>query len=80
MSNVDSIRNGLIDKILAIRNKDFLEALDKLVSTSKSAEDIIELSDSQKALLQMSEDDLSAGRTISQDEMMKRNLKWLDEM
>jgi hypothetical protein len=80
MSNVDSIRNGLIDKILAIRNKDFLEALDKLVSTSKSAEDIIELSDSQKALLQMSEDDLSAGRTISQDEMMKTNLKWLDEM
>jgi hypothetical protein len=80
MRNVDSTRNGLIDKILAIRNKGFLDALDKLVSTSKIAEDIVELSDAQKALLQMSEDDLSAGRTISQDEMMKRNLKWLDEM
>lgn len=79
MSNVDLIRNGLIDKILAIRNKDFLEALDKIVSSSNNTEEIIELSDVQKALLQLSEDDLAAGRTISQEEMMKRNLKWLDE-
>ncbi len=32
MTTVDKIRNGLIDKILTIKNKDFLEALDTLVS------------------------------------------------
>lgn len=80
MSSVDVIRNGLIDKILTIKNKDLLEALDKIVSSSHSSDQIIELSETQKALLQLSEDDLKAGRTISQEEMMKRNLKWLDEM
>lgn len=80
MNDVDSIRNSLIDKILSIRNQDFLEALDKLVTSSKNTEEKVQLSDAQKALLQLSEDDLKAGRTISQEAMMNRNLKWLDEM
>ena len=45
MATVDNIRNGLIDKILAIKNKDFLEALDKLISSSASESDIVELTD-----------------------------------
>ena len=32
MATVDKIRNGLIDKILSIKNRDFLEALDKMIS------------------------------------------------
>lgn len=80
MKNVDLIRNSLIDKILSIRNQDFLEALDKLITSSKNSEEKIQLSDTQKALLQLSEGDLKAGRTISQEAMMNRNLKWLDEM
>lgn len=34
MATIDKIRNGLIEKILNIRNKDFLLALDTLISTS----------------------------------------------
>ncbi len=78
MATVDNIRNGLIDKILSIRNKDFLEALDKIVSTSSKNEELVVLSDSQKKVLRMSEEDIANGRVISQDEMMKRNLEWLD--
>lgn len=80
MTTVDKIRNGLIDKIISIRDKDFLEALDKLISSSGSESDIVKLTDDQKKMLQMSEDDIKNGRLISQDKMDKRNLEWLNAM
>mgnify|MGYP000616221690 FL=1 len=80
MATVDKIRNGLIDKILSIRNKDFLVALDKLISSSESESDIIELTDEQKLMLEMSEKDIQNGKLISQEAMNKRNLEWLNAM
>jgi len=80
MGTVDKIRNGLIDKILSIKNKDFLLALDKLISSSASESEIVELSDEQKMMLEMSEEDIKNGKLISQDAMDKRNLEWLDAM
>lgn len=78
MATVEKIRNGLIDKILSIRNKDFLQALDKLISSSASESDIVELTNEQKAMLEMSEKDIKNGSLISQEEMNKRNLEWLN--
>ena len=80
MATVEKIRNGLINKILTIKNKDFLEALDKLVSASSSASDIVELTEAQKKMLEMSEKDIKNGKLISQDAMDKRNLEWLSEV
>jgi hypothetical protein len=78
MATVDKIRTGLIDKILSINNKDFLEALDKLITSSKSESEIIELTGEQKIMLEMSENDIKTGKLISQDAMTKRNLEWLN--
>ena len=78
MTTVDKIRTGLIDKILSIKNKDFLEALDKLIASSKSELEIVELTNEQKAMLEMSENDIKTGKLISQDAMNKRNLEWLN--
>jgi hypothetical protein len=78
MAAVDKIRSQLIDKILAIKNKDFLEALDKLVASSNSSSDLIELTAEQKEMLEMSNDDIESGRLISQEAMNKRNLEWLN--
>ena len=61
MASVDKIRNGLIDKIQAIQNRDFLEALDKLMPSSVSESDIVELTSEQKILLEMSENDIEQG-------------------
>jgi len=80
MTTVDKIRTGLIDKILSIKNKDFLEALDKLVSSSKSESEIVELTYEQKTMLEMSEQDIKTGKLISQEAMNKRNLEWLNAM
>lgn len=80
MATVDKIRNGLIDKILSINDKDFLEALDKLISSSTSQSEIVLLSKEQKEMLQLSEADIENGRLISQEAMLKRNLEWLNEL
>jgi len=80
MATVNDIRSGLIDKILTIKSKDFLIALDTLISTSTSDSDIVELTVEQKLMLEMSEDDIKNGRLISQEAMNKRNLEWLKEM
>jgi len=80
MATVDNIRNGLIDKIMSIKNKDFLVALDKLITSSSSESEIVELTKEQKTMLEMSEEDIKNGRLISQERMDKRNLEWLNEM
>lgn len=78
MATVDKIRSGLIDKILSIRNKEFLVALDNLISSSSADGNIVELTAEQKEMLEMSEADIKNGRLISQEAMDKRNLEWLN--
>jgi hypothetical protein len=80
MATVNEIRSGLIDKILSIKNKEFLVALDKLISSSATTNDMVELSTEQKQMLEMSDEDIKNGRLISQEAMDKRNLEWLNEL
>ncbi len=78
MATIENLRNGLIEKILSIKNRDFLEALDTLISSSTTESNILELTDEQKAMLEMSEKDIKNGNLISQEAMDKRNLEWLN--
>jgi len=78
MAPVDNIRNELIEKILSIKNRDFLEAFDKLISSSAPLSDKVELTQEQKMTLQMSEEDIKNGKLISQEAIDKRNLEWLN--
>lgn len=78
MATVDKIRNGLIDKILTIKNKDFLLALDNLISSSAADSETVQLSSEQKEMLEMSDKDIRDGRLVSQEAMDKRNLEWLN--
>lgn len=80
MTTIDKIRNGLIDKILSINNKNVLEALDTLISTSAAESVIVELTKEQKQMLAMSEQDIKSGKLISQEAMDKRNTEWLNAM
>lgn len=73
MATVDKIRSGLIDKIMTIENKDFLLALDKLVSLSATDKELVGLMEEQKEMLKLSEEDIKNGRLISQEAMDKRN-------
>lgn len=79
MANVDNIRNDLIDRILMIRNENFLIALDKLIASSSSENDTLELTKEQELMLQMSEADIQNGRIISQNDLKTKTTAWLKD-
>jgi hypothetical protein len=76
MAQVDVIRNGIIDKLLAISDKEYLMALLRLVDNTAS-QDNVKMTKEQKLMLEMSEADIQNGRTISQDDLDKNDLEWL---
>ncbi|MAY83566.1 MAG: hypothetical protein CMP59_05465 [Flavobacteriales bacterium] len=78
MATVDNIRNSLISKLLAIKDRDVLSALDKLVSKT-SIDQKIELTEDQIEMLKMSEDDFENGRVIGHEELFAREREWLKE-
>lgn len=80
MPTIDKIRNNIIDKLLAITNKEYLEGLYKIVENANIAEDRIKLSEEQIVMLKMSDQDIKAKRTKSQSDLDKEDLKWLKEI
>jgi len=80
MNQIDSIRNSIIDKLITISNKDYLKAIFKIVDNSSVAGEKLQLSDEQKILLQLSEDDIKEHRVVLEAQMNKNDLKWLKEM
>ena len=76
MTTLDSIKNWLIDKILAARNEQLLEAIENIfVSTQK--EEVISLSSEQIEMLMMSEQDIKNGNLVSESELDKLDTQWL---
>ena len=77
MNSVDIARNRLIDKLLGISNKSYLDALYKIVEQSPVISDKVQLSESQREMLQMSEEDYKAGRFITHEQLEKEDTEWL---
>ncbi len=78
MAQADVIRNGIIDKLLAISDKEYLMALLRLVDNSAVQDERIKLSKEQKLMLEMSEADILGGQTISQNDLDRNDLEWLN--
>lgn len=76
MDQVDNLKNNLIDKILAIKNEDVLQALDHFLSSSSTG-DLVSISAEQKQILKRSEQDISTSQFVSQDELDRQDLGWL---
>ncbi len=77
MPNADAIRNGIIDKLLTISNKDYLSALYKLVESSSIDKGKVKLTEEQTLMLKLSDKDIKNGKIISQSQLDKEDLKWL---
>ncbi len=80
MSATDHIRNGIIEKLLTISNKDYLTALFQLVKNSTSDKDTVKLTEEQLVMLKLSDRDIKEGNLISQSQLDKSDLKWLKEL
>ena len=70
MTTLNSIKNRLIDRILAASNEKLLEAIENIfVSTQK--EEVVSLSSEQIEMLMMSEQDIKNGNLVSESELDK---------
>jgi hypothetical protein len=77
MISVTDIRNRLIDQLMAIKDAEYLRALSDMIDHSKVVDEKIQLTEEQKTMLTMSEEDINAGRTIDQYTLNERELEWL---
>lgn len=80
MTAADHIRNGIIEKLFTISDKEYLTALFQLVKNSRTDEETIKLTEEQIVMLNMSEKDIKNGRLIPQAQLDKADLKWLKEL
>ena len=80
MITTDNIRNGIIEKLLTISNKDYLTALFQLVKSGASEGDKVKLSEEQVLMLKLSDKDIKEGRLIPHAQLDKTDLKWLKEL
>jgi hypothetical protein len=77
MISVKDIRNRLIDQLMAIKDAEYLRALSEMIDHSNVVDERIPLTEEQKTMLAMSEEDIKAGRTIDQYTLNECELEWL---
>ncbi len=80
MTAADNIRNNIIDKLMAISNRDYLSALYQLLDKSGVEGDVITLSEAQLHMLNMSGEDIRNNQVVLQEEADKRDLEWLETL
>lgn len=77
MSAATDIRNRVIDQLMAIKDTEYLRALSDMIKSSNVLEEVVPLTEEQKIMLVMSEEDIKAERTIDQHTLNERELQWL---
>ena len=77
MTSATDIRNRVIDQLMAIKDAGYLRALSDMIKSSHVQEEVVPLTEKQKIMLVMSEEDIKAGRTIDQHTLNERELQWL---
>jgi len=80
MTTTDHIRNGIIEKLLTISDKDYLTALFQLVKNSPADKETVNLTEEQIVMLKLSEKDIKERKLIPQSHLDKSDLKWLKEL
>ena len=77
MKGIETIKNNLIDRILATRNEKLLQAISNIFESTQT-DDIVSLSSEQIEMLLMSEKDIESGNLISESELNESDSKWLN--
>jgi len=76
MTTLDSIKNRLVDRILAVQDEKFLEAVERIFVTTQK-EEIVKLYPEQIEMLMMSDADIAEGNVVSESELEKLDSKGL---
>ena len=76
---IEQIQQGIIDKILLLNNQDLLLAIDTLLGQSIRDIDVCKISDQQRQVLQVSEEDIKHNRLVSDEEVNREEDLWLNK-
>jgi len=77
MASLQSIKNNLIDRILATKNEKLLNAISSIFESTQTDE-TLSLTSEQVEMLLMSEKDIENGDLISESELHKTDSKWMN--
>ncbi len=77
MTGIESLKNNLIDRILATRNEKLLQTINTIFESTQT-DAILSLSSEQIEMLLMSEKDIENGNLISESELNDLDAKWLN--
>lgn len=79
MENIEALRAKLVARIFSTKNVNFLQAIENLFLSVEPQEhsDKYILSENQKELILLAEEDIKYGRTISDDELRKLDEEWM---
>lgn len=77
MTNLDNIKNRLIDRIMATKNEQLLSAIDSIFKSTQ-VEEKLPLNSNQIEMLMMSENDIEQGNLISESDLNKADSEWMD--
>ena len=77
MTTLDILRNSLIDRIIATNNEKLLSAIANIFESTQ-VEEKVQLSSEQIEMLIMSEKDIKSEKLISDDDLRKTDLEWLN--
>jgi hypothetical protein len=80
MTTTDQIRNGIIEKLLTISNKEYLTALFQLIKNGPADKDNVKFTEEQLFMLKLSDKDIKEGKLIPHSQLDKSDLKWLKEL
>lgn len=67
-----TLKNRLIEKINSIENKEELEFINSVIDSVKDQDEIYELSNTEKELIEKAEKDFEEGRVVSNEEVFER--------
>lgn len=79
MTQIEILRNNLIDKLQNIKNESLLKAVETILSQVEETEPVYELSESQMNDLKESEEQIKNGQTFENKEVLNHARQWLTE-
>ncbi len=71
MASIDAIRNGIINKLLTISNKEYLNALFQLLENSVVDKYQVKLTEEQIVMLKLSDKDIKNGNLNTHSQLDK---------
>ncbi len=74
----NNLRYSLLDKLISVRDNNIWQKINDLIGNIDIEKTEIKITDAQRLMLMKSEEDISKGNTISDEDLNEEESKWLN--